>query len=162
MWRFLLTLDLRFHGENEAASAWLFLLLKWTDGPLARRFWPPFLSHQKAWTYNSIGRPKLFQVKKYWTGDHLTCSWELLIFWAQGTASDFLPALSCYIICLQGRLLPAHPQYLRTEGQSKVKHIWKHFFCLIILSLQMYNLNRKLSSIFVFVQADRDLSIQLG
>lgn len=60
-------------------------LLKWTGELLARRFWLPFLSHQKVWTHNRIRKPKWFQVKKCWTRGHLSCPWKLLISWAQGT-----------------------------------------------------------------------------
>ena len=70
--------------------------LTWTDWPLGRRSWPLFLSPQKMQTHISTGRPKWLQVKKPWSGSHLSCSWELLISWAQGTSSDFLPALNFY------------------------------------------------------------------
>ena len=124
-----------FQGENETAPTWFFLLLKGIVWPLARRFWPPFLSPQKAQTRNSTGKPKWFQVKKPWSGSHLSCSWELLTAWAQGTSADFLPALNFYdplSSCFTEDSCRLILSICGQEGQSKVKHIWTQF-CLIIL-----------------------------
>ena len=124
-----------FQGENETAPTWFFLLLKGIVWPLARRFWPPFLSPQKAQTRNSTGKPKWFQVKKPWSGSHLSCSWELLTAWAQGTSADFLPALNFYdplSSCFTEDSCRLILSICGQESQSKVKHIWTQF-CLIIL-----------------------------
>lgn len=83
--------------------------------------------------------------------------------WAQGTSFVFLLALSFYdpfSSCFREHACQCVLSICEQEGQSKVKYIWTEFFCLISFPCT-HILNRNLSSIFAFVQADRNHSIQL-